>query len=116
MQTLGWRDSNVPGGIPGGEIPRVFPTKVIRILSLAPNLSKQSSASGDTDEPSAVDSASLGGPGPNLPSSDAWRTQAGLLQLLSVLSNETDLEQSDGEDEWESMDEDEEEDEEEEEE
>ena len=108
MQTLGWRDSNVPGGIPGGDIPRVFPTKVIRILNLAPK------NSGDTDEPSTEDSGSLGGAGPNLPSSDAWRTQAGLLQLLSVLGEETDFDQSEGEDEWESMDEDEDENEEEE--
>ncbi|KAF3031093.1 hypothetical protein E8E15_011657 [Penicillium rubens] len=118
--TLGWRDSNVPGGIPppqGRELPRVFPTKVIRILSLAPNLStKSSSASGDTDKSSTADNGSLGASGPHLPSADAWRTQAGLLQLLSMLGEEVESDQSDGEDEWESMNEDDEEEEEEEEE
>ncbi|KAJ5207332.1 hypothetical protein N7491_002035 [Penicillium cf. griseofulvum] len=111
--TLGWRDSNVPGGAPppqGRDLPRVFPTKVIRILSLAPDLSnKSSSASGDTDDNPTADSGGLGGPGSNLPFEDAWRTQAGLLQLLSMLGEEADFEQSDGEDEWESIDEDEDE-------
>ncbi|KAJ5365177.1 hypothetical protein N7517_008063 [Penicillium concentricum] len=110
--TLGWRDSNIPGGVPpqGRNLPRVFPTKVIRILSLAPDLTnKPPSASSDTDEPSAAGIGGLGGSGPNLPSEDAWRTQAGLLQLLSMLGDEVDFEQSDGEDEWESIDEDEEE-------
>lgn len=55
-----------------------------------------------------MDSGGLGNSGPNLPSEDAWRTQAGLLQLLSMLGEEADL-QSDVEDEWESMDEDEDE-------
>ncbi|KAJ5977617.1 hypothetical protein N7501_000959 [Penicillium viridicatum] len=115
--TLGWRDSNVPRGAPppqGRDLPRVFPTKVIRILSLAPDLSKESSsASGGTN--STLDNGVLGGPGPNLPSEDASRTQAGLLQLLSMLGEEADFEQSDSEDEWESMDEDNDEDEDEEE-
>ncbi|KAJ5502954.1 hypothetical protein N7463_005828 [Penicillium fimorum] len=111
--TLGWRDSNIPSGAPppqGRDLPRVFPTKVIRILSLAPNLSSESpSASDDTDEPLAAGSGGFGGSGPNMPSEDAWRTQAGLLQLLSMLGDEVDLEQSDGEDEWVSIGEDEEE-------
>ncbi|KAG0161547.1 hypothetical protein PDIDSM_9081 [Penicillium digitatum] len=104
--TLGWRDSNVADGMPppqGRDIPRVFHTKVIRILSLAPNLSdKYSSASDDTDKPSKAEK--IGSSAPNLPSEDAWRTQAGLLQLLTMLGEEADLEQSDDEDEWESVD------------
>lgn len=59
-----------------------------------------------------MDNGVLGGPGPNLPSEDPSRTQAGLLQLLSMLGEEADFDQSDSEDEWESMDEDEDEDEE----
>lgn len=47
-----------------------------------------------------------------MPSEDASHTQAGLLQLLRMLGEEADFEQSDSEDEWESMDEDEDEDEE----
>ncbi|CAI7638158.1 unnamed protein product [Penicillium glandicola] len=114
--TLGWRDSNPPDDIPppqGRDLPRVFHTKVIRIISLAPNLSETSSSASDgTDKPSTVANGVLSGSGPNLPTEDAWRTQAGLLQLLAMLGDEADLEQSDGEDEWESMDEDEEDDEE----
>lgn len=52
----------------------------------------------------------LGGPGLNLASEDASRTQVGLLQLLSMLREEADSEQSGSEDEWESMEEDEDED------
>ncbi|CAI7577767.1 unnamed protein product [Penicillium palitans] len=115
--TLVWREPNVPGGAPppqGRALPRVFPTKVIRVLSLAPNLSNESSsASGGTDEVSTSNNGVLGGPGPNLPSEDAARTQAGLLTLLSMLGEEADFEQSDSGDEWESMDEAEDEDEEE---
>lgn len=58
------------------------------------------------NEFSTLDNGVLGGPSPNLPSEDASRTQAGLLQLLSMLGEEADFEQSDSEDEWESMDED----------
>ncbi|KGO39665.1 hypothetical protein PEX1_093000 [Penicillium expansum] len=105
--TLGWRDPNIPGGTPppqGRGIPRIFPIKVIRILSLAPNLSdKSSSASGDTDQPSAVDG--LGGPALTLQSEGTWHPQDSLLQLIAMLGEDADLEQSDSEDEWESMDE-----------
>ncbi|KAJ5964798.1 uncharacterized protein N7479_004674 [Penicillium vulpinum] len=110
--TLGWRDSNIPGGVPppqGRDIPHVFPTKVIRILSLAPSISdKSSSASGNKDDSSTAGIGGLGGPRPNLPTEDAWRTQAGFLQLLGMFGEEVDIE-SDEEDEWESIDEDEEE-------
>ncbi|KAJ5788243.1 hypothetical protein N7457_003233 [Penicillium paradoxum] len=102
--TLGWRDSNSAGGVlppHGGGIPRVFPTKVIRIVSLAPNLSDEASGSDDTTGEGQASS------GPNLPTEDTWRTQAGLLQLLSMLGDDADVDQSDGEDEWESMNEDE---------
>ncbi|KAJ5696198.1 hypothetical protein N7455_000909 [Penicillium solitum] len=108
-QNLGWREPNVPGGAPppqGRNLPRVFPTKVIRIVSLAPNLPN------NTDGVSNLNNGIPGGPGPNMPSEDASHSQAGLLQLLRMLGEEADFEQSDSEDEWESMDEDGDEDEE----
>ncbi|OQD92342.1 hypothetical protein PENSOL_c042G01365 [Penicillium solitum] len=106
---LGWREPNVPGGAPppqGRNLPRVFPTKVIRIVSLAPNLPN------NTDGVSNLNNGIPGGPGPNMPPEDASHSQAGLLQLLRMLGEEADFEQSDSEDEWESMDEDGDEDEE----
>ncbi|KGO73807.1 hypothetical protein PITC_035230 [Penicillium italicum] len=112
--TLGWRDSNVPDGIPPPQdrgIPRIFSTKVIRILSLSPNLSdKSSSVPGDPNQSSTADS--IGGPAPNLQSQIALHAQDGLLQLLTMLGEEANLYQSESEDEWESMEEVEEEEEE----
>ncbi|CAG8928365.1 unnamed protein product [Penicillium salamii] len=105
--TLGWRDSNAPGGQPpqqGVNPPRVFPTKAIRIVSLAPDLSNKSgptSTKPSTEEVDVEDDS-----GRTIPGEDAWRTQAGLLQLLSMLGDQAGFEETDlEEDEWESVDE-----------
>ncbi|CAG7920528.1 unnamed protein product [Penicillium olsonii] len=105
--TLGWRDSNAPRGHPpqvGTNPPRVFPTKAIRIVSLAPDLSTKSgsaSTKGAPEDPEVEDDLRR-----SLPGEDSWRTQAGLLQLLSMLGDQAGLDESDLEgDEWESVDE-----------
>ncbi|KAK5128747.1 hypothetical protein LTR85_000080 [Meristemomyces frigidus] len=55
---------------------RIFPTKAIRILSLAPNLNESG------DQPALWE--------PQTPASEAERAQAGLLRLVSMLGDELD--------------------------
>ncbi|OGE52708.1 hypothetical protein PENARI_c009G02671 [Penicillium arizonense] len=116
--TLGWRDSTQPGGIPaapGANPARVFPTKAIRIVSLAPDLvNKATPISHDGADPSASTEGTQS-PSQNPPGQGTFGTQAGLLQLLSLLRDEV-MEEADFEefaegeldDEWESVDEEEE--------
>ncbi|KAJ5620386.1 hypothetical protein N7510_004370 [Penicillium lagena] len=84
--TLGFRQapSNIPGDILPPErenAPRIFPTKVIRIISLAPDLSNNKTHSSGN---------------PMLPNEDPfshwpnWRTETGLFQLISMLGDEAD--------------------------
>lgn len=96
----------MPGGQPqpqGANPPRVFPTKAIRIVSLAPALSEKS-ASAASNIPSADDVDGQNASGQTLPGEDAWRTQAGLLQLLSMLGDQAGFDETDlEEDEWENV-------------
>lgn len=96
MQTLGWRQSlsDIPGDAPPPphENPaRIFPTKTIRIITLAPDLNSSKSSS----------AASEGGSEPNPdqpPAEEIWRSHAPLLQLVSMLENEFEGEDGDEED------------------
>lgn len=82
---------------------RIFPTKDIRIVSLAPDL--------DNSEPTATSSGhdraseSLtprARSGPGQPTDQMWQSQAALLQLVSLLGDEPhqweDREESEGDD------------------
>lgn len=100
MQTLGWRQppQDFGDGQPRGGPARIFPTKAIRIVNLAPELSdkKGSSASNaDTHRDPARTGGFLQPPG-----DDVWRSQAGLLQLVTMLrdefGDEDDDEEGDG--------------------
>jgi len=75
-QTLGWRQRTATGGpAHDPDAPaRIFPTKAIRIISLAPTLD------GSDEEPS------LWVPEPD--SSARERAQTGLLQLVSMLGDD----------------------------
>lgn len=106
-QTLGWRQPLV--NLPGGNAPRhdnaarIFPTKAIRIVNLAPDLSNKSDSPSDADQ---AQSQTREGGGPNHPPADEiWRSQAGLLQLINMLGGEFgELEEEDeGEDELEAL-------------
>ncbi|KAE8319404.1 hypothetical protein BDV41DRAFT_560137 [Aspergillus transmontanensis] len=106
--TLGWRQP-----LPGDAAPqeqeahtRLFPTKAIRVVSLAPDLSNDKSSSADTAQgTTAMDYSSP----------EAWRSpaQTGLLQLVSMLGNELDdfddeleiMETGDDDEGWEDADE-----------
>ncbi|CEJ57935.1 hypothetical protein PMG11_06610 [Penicillium brasilianum] len=86
--TLGWRQSssNVPGSnpTPPHEIPaRIFPTKAIRIVSLAPEISSTKSA-----EAGELGSIPKARSGPGQPTDQMWQSQAALLQLVSLLGDE----------------------------
>jgi hypothetical protein len=93
-KTLGWRQSlpNIPGDVQEHENPaRIFPTKAIRVISLAPDLPGATPKSNSTTPPtnttggdSLFDPNSQDRP----PADDIWRSQAGLLQLLSMLGDE----------------------------
>lgn len=71
---------------------------------MAPDLSNKSgptSTKPSTEEVDVEDDS-----GRTIPGEDAWRTQAGLLQLLSMLGDQAGFEETDlEEDEWESVDE-----------
>ncbi|KAJ5216681.1 uncharacterized protein N7469_011546 [Penicillium citrinum] len=91
--TLGWRQSlaNIPGDVPQHENPaRIFPTKAIRVVSLAPDPIGATKESGSSDTPQTgtgddpLDLNAQDRP----PADDMWRSQAGLLQLLSMLGDE----------------------------
>ncbi|KAJ6088707.1 hypothetical protein N7486_009968 [Penicillium sp. IBT 16267x] len=89
--TLGWRQtlSDIPGDAQQQhENPaRIFPTKAVCIVSLSPNLSSNpTSPSNTTPERSAGTSDETD---PNHPHpDDLWRSQAGLLDLISMLQDE----------------------------
>lgn len=80
MQTLGWRQrhpANTEDGEQDQDGPaRIFPTKVVRILSLAP------SVDGVGEQPALWES--------QRPADETERTQTGLLQLVSMLGDELD--------------------------
>ncbi|KAJ5770594.1 uncharacterized protein N7511_002645 [Penicillium nucicola] len=104
---LGWRNpSDIPAA-PGANRARVFPTKAIRIVSLAPDLINKATPSSSTEDTQNPSQDPLG--------QGTFDTQAGLIQLLSMLReealNDADFEGSfDGEsEEWESVDENDEE-------
>lgn len=123
LQTLGWRQtlSDIPGDAQQQhENPaRIFPTKAVRIVSLSPNLaSNPASPSNNTPERSAGISDETD-PNYSHPD-DLWRSQAGLLDLISMLQDEFEEEDDPPElslsdlqtghsidEEWEDVDEDE---------
>ncbi|PYI05667.1 hypothetical protein BO78DRAFT_397973 [Aspergillus sclerotiicarbonarius CBS 121057] len=124
--TLGFRQplSDVPGDAPQDQHEgpaRIFPTKAIRIVSLAPDLSNRKSASNSNVEEPQDQRATGGGLWDSEQqqprAEDTWRSQAGLLQLVSLLGDELDEEEDEFEamdvdgdgDEWEDADEDEDE-------
>ncbi|KAJ5146667.1 hypothetical protein N7526_000019 [Penicillium atrosanguineum] len=123
--TLGWRQSlsNIPGGAPPPQrqnVARIFPTKTIRIVSLAPDLSKcKFTTSSESEDP---EESNLESPNRSDPAVEGiWRSQAGLLQLFSMLGDEfgeqdddddhelgnfaADLHDDDIDEEWEDLDE-----------
>ena len=83
MQAIGWRQN------PPGEAQqlrnhaRMLPVKAIRVVSLAPDLSKSTSTGDDTSSDPAA-ASDLDNPS----ASDVLRSQAGLLQLISMLGYE----------------------------
>ncbi|PWY79643.1 hypothetical protein BO70DRAFT_316338 [Aspergillus heteromorphus CBS 117.55] len=88
--TLGWRQAQPENVLPHHERPaRIFPTKVIRIVSLAPTLSLKSGSSSDVHV--SQDQRATGGglwdPGQRNPPPDEI-SPAGLLQLVSLLGDE----------------------------
>ncbi|PYH96123.1 hypothetical protein BO71DRAFT_321588 [Aspergillus ellipticus CBS 707.79] len=93
--TLGWRQSQTDDEPPQQERPaRIFPTKVIRIVSLAPDLSTKSASTSNVDEPQ--DQRATGGglwdPGQQN-SQPNEISPAGLLQLVSLLGDEFEEEE-----------------------
>ncbi|KAJ6121255.1 hypothetical protein N7512_003720 [Penicillium capsulatum] len=90
--TLGWRQSlsDLPAGVPRPQHDnpaRIFPTKAIRVVNLAPSLSnEQSQPAREPAESPAPDAPDLNQPGPA--ADEIWRSQAGLLQLVSMLQDE----------------------------
>ncbi|KAJ5570607.1 uncharacterized protein N7459_010037 [Penicillium hispanicum] len=126
--TLGSRQSlsDVPGGIPTAqpqqEPPtRIFPTKAVRILSLAPDFSSSRHASPSNAATPEYSTPTSGDSNHQQPPDDIWRSQAVLLQLVSMLGDEfgededglpafaTDLQEDFADGEWEDVDEEEEE-------
>lgn len=125
IQTLGWRQSL--SNIPGGDTPpqrqnvaRIFPTKTIRIISLAPDLSgRKFSTINESEDPEDLNRESPNRSEPAV--EEVWRSQAGLLQLFSMFGDElggeddsddhalgdfaADLHHDDIDEEWEDVDE-----------
>jgi hypothetical protein len=96
--TLGLRQtlSNVPGGAPPPQrqnVARIFPTKTIRIVSLAPDLHN---ATPDNKNPEESGRESPSRSEPTV--EELWRSQAGLLQLVSMLGDEFGEEEDDDDD------------------
>ncbi|KAJ5126464.1 hypothetical protein N7448_007243 [Penicillium atrosanguineum] len=101
-------------------VARIFPTKTIRIVSLAPDLSKcKFTTSSESEDP---EESNLESPNRSDPAVEGiWRSQAGLLQLFSMLGDEfgeqdddddhelgnfaADLHDDDIDEEWEDLDE-----------
>ncbi|KAJ5159374.1 uncharacterized protein N7482_006378 [Penicillium canariense] len=92
--TLGWRQSpsDLPGGIPPPqhEHPaRIFPTKAIRIVSLAPDISNSKSASAPLSGTHFLEGPmSRAQSGSGQPTDETFQSQAALLQLVSLLGDE----------------------------
>lgn len=76
---------------------RIFTTKAIRVVSLAPGLSSDQSGS-CLETPESVrspvsDAPDADQPGPQ--TDEVWRSQAGLLQLVSMLRDDFGAEEND---------------------
>lgn len=87
-QTLGWRSTNttVPPDAPAQlRRPRAFPTKAIRIISLAPDLSDNPADLGDKEEEDQTDDGLENGA-----TRDRDTLRAGILQLVSLLGEGSD--------------------------
>ncbi|KAJ5205085.1 uncharacterized protein N7498_005964 [Penicillium cinerascens] len=90
--TLGRRQplGNVPGRAPLPQhenLGRIFPTKAIRIVTLAPDLSKgRCFIASETDTPEESTRTTSNQSGPLV--EEIWHSQAGLLQLVSMLGDE----------------------------
>lgn len=82
---MGWRQSlsDVPGDAPPPrhDNQRIFPTKTIRIITLAPDLDGNNRAPAASEESSAPNSDQP-------PAEEIWRSHAPLLQLFSMLEQE----------------------------
>lgn len=84
---------HVPGDLhpPLQGAARIFPTKAIRIVSLAPDLS--------SDKPIEAEAAELPPPQePDPQSEEHWRSQAALLQLVTMLGDDFGEEEDSEED------------------
>lgn len=82
---------------------RIFPTKAIRIVSLAPDLSNSEPIAASSDHDRVSESRSpTARSGPGQPTDQMWQSQAALLQLVSLLGDEPheweDWEESEGDD------------------
>ncbi|KAK1142980.1 hypothetical protein N8T08_007221 [Aspergillus melleus] len=95
--TLGWRQSlpNLPGDVQPQHRQgrgRIFPTKAIRIVSLAPDLSEKPSGATDagesTPDATQMNDGSFHAERQHPPADEFWRSQAGLLQLVSMIGGE----------------------------
>ncbi|KAL4889222.1 hypothetical protein BDV59DRAFT_195892 [Aspergillus ambiguus] len=86
--TLGWRQPNPNGPRDDGPA-RIFPTKAIRIISLAPNFTKKSSSTSGEEDVWHSD--------PYRPRADDM--QAGLLRLVSMLGEQFGEEEDEAEEE-----------------
>ncbi|KAJ5676452.1 uncharacterized protein N7477_002085 [Penicillium maclennaniae] len=90
--TLGWRQSlsNIPGDAPPPQhqnVGRIFPSKTIRIVSLAPDLPEgKFPAINEHEYQEEISCESLNRSDPAV--GEVWRAQAGLLQLFSIFGNE----------------------------
>ncbi|KAJ6016311.1 hypothetical protein N7540_010902 [Penicillium herquei] len=94
--TLGWRQTlnDIPGDLAQQQHDnpaRIFPTKAIRIVSLAPNLGGNLSSRSNTTTPEHPGVTSDDSTDPTRPlPDDAWRSQAGLLALISMLQDDVE--------------------------
>ncbi|GKZ68534.1 hypothetical protein AnigIFM60653_003468 [Aspergillus niger] len=112
--TLGFRqhNSDVPDDEQDEGPARIFPTKAIRIVSLAPDLSDGKSV--PIDDQQATGDGLWSSEPRQRRAEDTWRSQAGLLQLVSLLGDELDDEDEaemealamENEEEWEDLDDD----------
>ncbi|KAJ5266476.1 hypothetical protein N7478_009284 [Penicillium angulare] len=97
--TLGWRQtlSNIPGDVSQQRHEnhtRIFPTKAIRIVSLNPNsvAISNSHSNNTTPDHSAATNDDASDPNRAL-AEDAWRSQASLLEVISMLQDEFEEEE-----------------------
>lgn len=108
LQTLGWRQPlpNVPGDVQPQHRQgrgRIFPTKAIRIVSLAPDLSDKrpdtTSRSDPTPGSAPADDGSFHSERQHPPADEFWRSQAGLLQLVSMIGGDVGDDEEEEDDE-----------------